>query len=73
MKRIAGALAATMLLTAGASGAQAGCLGGAMVGGVAGHFAHRHTLAGAAVGCAVGHHMSVVKRRRERAAMYHHY
>jgi hypothetical protein len=28
------------------------------VGGVAGHFAHRHTVLGAAAGCAIGHHIA---------------
>ena len=35
-----------------------GCLKGAAVGGVGGHFAGRHGLIGAAAGCAVGHHMA---------------
>jgi len=47
-----------------ASQAQAGCLGGAVVGGVAGHLAHHHALAGAAVGCVVGHEMAVHKKRK---------
>jgi hypothetical protein len=33
-----------------------GCIKGAVVGGVAGHLAGHHGLAGAAVGCAIGHH-----------------
>jgi hypothetical protein len=33
-----------------------GCVKGAVVGGVAGHLAGHHGLAGAAVGCAIGHH-----------------
>ena len=61
---IAGAL---MAATASAGAANAGCVGGAVVGGVAGHFAGHHPLLGAAAGCVVGHHMSVVKHRRERA------
>ncbi|MEA9389822.1 hypothetical protein SJI19_04520 [Acerihabitans sp. TG2] len=35
----------------------AGCIKGAIVGGLAGH-AVKHTLAGMAAGCAVGHHMA---------------
>ncbi len=47
-------------------GAQAaGCLKGAAVGGIGGHFAHHHAIAGAAIGCAVGHHMA---KKRARAA-----
>jgi hypothetical protein len=33
-----------------------GCLKGAIVGGAAGHYAGHHGLAGAALGCAIGHH-----------------
>ena len=51
----------------GVSEAQAGCLSGAAVGGVAGHFVGRgHAVAGAAVGCAVGHHRE--NERRETTA-----
>ena len=57
-----------MAATAGAGAADAGCLTGAAVGGVGGHFAGHHALLGAAAGCAVGHHMAVMKHRRERAA-----
>jgi hypothetical protein len=45
----------------------AGCLKGAMIGGVGGHVAGHHGLAGAAVGCAIGHHLSK-KKAREQAA-----
>jgi hypothetical protein len=41
-----------------------GCLKGAFVGGVAGHYAHRHGLIGAAAGCAIGHHYAN-KHQRE--------
>lgn len=44
---------------------EAGCLKGAVVGGVAGHMAHHHAVIGAIAGCAVGHHMAVVKKREE--------
>lgn len=47
--------------------AQAGCLGGAVVGGVGGHFAH-HPVLGAVGGCVVGHHLAVVKKRQMRLA-----
>lgn len=52
--------------------AQAGCLSGAAVGGVAGHFAGHHGLIGAGIGCAVGHHRAV-ERRRERAYQNNRY
>jgi hypothetical protein len=34
----------------------AGCLKGAAIGGVAGHFAGHHGLLGAGAGCIIGHH-----------------
>jgi hypothetical protein len=67
-KHIVVALAAVSL----ASPALAkGCLKGAAVGGVAGHFVGKgHAVAGAAVGCFVGHHRATVaaKRRAAQAA-----
>ena len=50
--------------------ANAGCLSGAAVGGVAGHFAGHHGLIGAGIGCAIGHHEAV---RRDRERMEHRY
>ena len=69
MKRLSLIVAAAVAvgsLPAGA--AQAGCLGGAVVGGVAGHYAGRHTLVGAAGGCVVGHHLAAQKKRERAAA-----
>lgn len=44
----------------------AGCLKGAAVGGVGGHFVGKgHAVAGAAVGCAVGHHRAKVAARKQ--------
>jgi len=43
----------------------AGCLKGAAVGGVAGHYAGHHGLLGAGIGCAIGHH-EAAKRAREQ-------
>ena len=73
MRKFASALALAGILTS-AGAANAGCLTGAAVGGVGGHFAGHHAVLGAAAGCAVGHHMAVVKRRRARQAYYasHH-
>jgi hypothetical protein len=62
---------AVSLLMAGLAGAPAyaaGCLKGAAVGGVAGHFVGHHGLIGAGVGCVVGHH-EAAKHARERARM----
>jgi hypothetical protein len=42
-----------------------GCIRGAIVGGVAGHYLGHHGLMGAAAGCVIGHH-EAAKRERER-------
>ena len=65
MKTRVAATVLTLSLLAG--GADAGCLTGAVVGGVAGHMVHHHALAGAAVGCVVGHEMTVRKKRQREA------
>ena len=44
----------------------AGCLKGAAVGGVAGHFAGHHGVLGAGAGCVIGHH-EAAKHAREKA------
>ena len=46
----------------------AGCLKGAAVGGVGGHFVGKgHAVLGAAAGCAVGHHRAKVAARKAAA------
>jgi hypothetical protein len=66
MMKVVIAGAAILLALASISGAQAkGCLKGAAVGGVAGHFAGHHGLMGAAAGCVIGRH-EANKRERER-------
>jgi hypothetical protein len=50
------ALVVTCLAVAAPAANAKGCLKGAAVGGVAGHFAHHHGVLGAAAGCAIGHH-----------------
>ena len=60
--------AVVCLLTIGLAAPTAhakGCIKGALVGGVAGHFAH-HGILGAAAGCVVGHHMAN-KHAREQS------
>ncbi len=64
-KVFAGVLLSGFAVAGLAAPAQAGCLTGAAVGGVAGHVAGHHALLGAAAGCAIGHHESVVHRREE--------
>jgi hypothetical protein len=44
----------------------AGCLKGAAIGGVAGHYAGHHGVLGAGAGCVIGHH-EANKRARERS------
>jgi hypothetical protein len=57
MKYILGVTAFALALSLNTLSADAkGCIKGAAVGGVAGHLAGHHGLAGAAVGCAIGHH-----------------
>jgi uncharacterized protein YcfJ len=41
-----------------------GCLTGAVVGGVAGHYAH-HTVTGAIAGCYLGHHIAREKQQQQ--------
>lgn len=56
------------LLTASPADAR-GCVKGAIIGGVAGHFMHHHALAGAAVGCVAGHYVF----RHHRHHRYYRY
>ena len=46
-----------------------GCLKGAVIGGVAGHYVGHHGLLGAGAGCIIGHH-EANKRARERERAY---
>jgi len=68
MKHIVIAAVAACLAFSSIPAAEAkGCLKGAAVGGVAGHFMHHHAILGATVGCVIGHHMAVKKEREDRA------
>ncbi len=60
MKTLAAGLAVIAALSiAPLQGAQAkGCIEGAFVGGIAGHYLHHHAVLGAIAGCAVGHHLA---------------
>ena len=44
----------------------AGCLKGAVIGGVAGHYVGHHGVLGAGAGCVIGHH-EATKHAREKA------
>lgn len=62
-------IAATAALLVASPALSKGCIKGAAVGGVAGHFVGKgHAVAGAAVGCAVGHHRAKVAARKQAAA-----
>ena len=57
--------AAMLMALVGSPVVAKGCLKGAAVGGVGGHLVGKgHAVAGAAVGCAVGHHHAKVAARR---------
>ncbi|AYJ88107.1 hypothetical protein D3Y57_17750 [Sphingomonas paeninsulae] len=59
MRRLPLSLIAATLFIASAPWADAaGCIKGAVLGGVAGHYTHHHAVAGAVGGCAVSHHMA---------------
>jgi hypothetical protein len=67
VRLIMATLAVTTLALSSSPVRARGCLKGAAVGAVAGHFAHHHGMAGAAAGCAAGHvyahhHMGHVHR-----------
>jgi hypothetical protein len=57
-----------LLMAVGAIAAPAqaaGCLKGAAIGGVAGHYAGHHGILGAGAGCVIGHH-EATKHAREK-------
>jgi outer membrane lipoprotein SlyB len=70
MKQVLSIVAAAgVLMFVGNTAAEAkGCLKGALVGGVAGHYMHRHPLLGAAAGCIIGHHLAHKKEQEQKAA-----
>jgi outer membrane lipoprotein SlyB len=66
MKAFIGCTAALIVLVT-ATGADAkGCLKGAAVGGVAGHYSGHHGLLGAAAGCVIGRHEANKRDRMQR-------
>lgn len=67
MRRILPLLAAASLLAGGSPALAKGCLKGAAVGGVAGHYVgHGHAVLGAAAGCWYGHHRAAKAARAQR-------
>ncbi|MGC6386591.1 hypothetical protein ACMV8I_02865 [Ewingella sp. S1.OA.A_B6] len=64
-KNTVSTLALVLMLSVSSLAHAAGCIKGAVVGGVAGHLRH-HAVLGAVAGCAVGHHMAA-KAKAEQA------
>ncbi len=58
-------LALGVAFSTGAADAK-GCIKGAVVGGVAGHYTHHHGMLGAAAGCVIGHHMANKKAKENK-------
>ena len=67
MKNIVLTAAGLLVLACAAAphASAAGCLRGAIAGGVIGHYAGHHGLLGAGVGCAYEHHREVKRLRQE--------
>ncbi|ALK95591.1 hypothetical protein AB595_19125 [Massilia sp. WF1] len=63
---VAASLLMSLSLASAGAYAKPSCLKGAAAGAVGGHFLGKHHVLGAAVGCAVGHHMSKKQERQER-------
>jgi hypothetical protein len=64
-------LTVTLLLMPSVSQAK-GCIKGALIGGVAGHYAGRHALLGAAAGCIIGRHQArAAPKQQTRPNDYH--
>jgi outer membrane lipoprotein SlyB len=57
------------MVLASAPALSVGCMKGAAVGGIGGHFVGKgHAVAGAAIGCAVGHHRAKVAAKKQASA-----
>lgn len=70
MSRLVLTIAAIAMATSATPALAKGCLKGAAVGGVAGHYVGKgHAVAGAAAGCWYGHHRAAkaAKAQREQA------
>jgi len=72
-KALLAAATALLCATAPAPVLAKGCVRGAIVGGVAGHYVgHGHALAGAAAGCVIAHHHYAQQAKARREAARHH-
>ena len=69
MRLVTTALALSLTVASASPVLAKGCIRGAVVGGVAGHYVGRgHALAGAAAGCVVAHHHYAKQAKAQRAA-----
>lgn len=66
MKALIVCAAAALALASTAPAQAKGCIRGALVGGVAGHYTAHHGILGAAAGCVIGRHEANKRARMER-------
>jgi len=60
-----------LALTVATPASAKGCLKGALIGGVAGHYTVHHGLLGAAAGCIIGRHEAKRRAQMERERTAH--
>jgi hypothetical protein len=71
MNKVIGSAAITLAIVGMTASADAkGCIRGAFIGGVAGHYTVHHGLIGAAAGCIIGRH-EANKARRDQDRQRH--
>ena len=66
MKTLIGCAGIVLALTTISSADAKGCIKGAVVGGIAGHYVEHHGLIGAAAGCIIGRHEAKERARLQR-------
>lgn len=71
MRPIIKCSAIILTLAAGTPANAKGCLKGAVVGGIAGHYTVHHGLLGAAAGCIIGRHEAKKRAQMEREKSEH--
>ena len=73
MKSLVGCAIVALALVSAVPAEAKGCLKGALVGDVAGHYTDHHGLLGAAAGCAIGRHEANKRARMEREGRRQNY
>jgi hypothetical protein len=72
MNKLVGSTAITLAILGMTATADAkGCIRGAFIGGVAGHYTVHHGLLGAAAGCIIGRHEANKARREQQERQRH--